>query len=36
MRRIEPDYRPLRAVFLIWIPLVMLGCAILYYRLVTP
>ena len=34
MRRIEPDYRPLRAAILIWIPLVMLGCVILYYRLV--
>ena len=31
MRRIEPDYRPLRAVFLILIPLVMLVCIAVYY-----
>jgi hypothetical protein len=36
MRRSEPDYRPLRAAILIWIPLVLIGCTILYYRLVTP
>lgn len=31
MRRIEPDYRPLQAVFLILIPLVMLVCIAVYY-----
>ena len=34
MNRLEPDYRPLRAAILIWIPLVLLGCAILYYRII--
>jgi hypothetical protein len=31
MRRIEPDYRPLRAAILILIPLVMLVCIAVYY-----
>ena len=33
MRRLEPDYRPLRGAILIWIPLVLFGCAVLWYRL---
>ena len=33
MRRLESDYRPLRGAILIWIPLMLFVCAVIWYRI---